>query len=61
MMTLMTFVFEHWFFSGLVLVALYIVSCSIWRIGPTEVGLAAPAMKWVTAASVAAQPRQEKK
>ena len=57
----LTFVFEHWFFSGLVLVALYIVSCSISRIGPAKAGMAATAMKWVTAASVEAQPRQEKK
>ncbi|MBI1750343.1 MAG: hypothetical protein HY234_00575 [Acidobacteria bacterium] len=35
----LTFVFEHWFLSGLVLVALYTVFRSIWRIGPTEVGL----------------------
>lgn len=39
MMTVMTFVFEHWFFSGLVLVFLYVAFYSIWRIGPTEVGL----------------------
>ena len=61
MLEWLTFVFEHWFFSGLVLVALYIVSCSIWRIGPTEVGLAVPALNRITAASAEAQPRQEKK
>ncbi len=39
MMTWMMFAMEHWFLSGLVLVVLYCVACSIWRIGPTEVGL----------------------
>ena len=61
MLEWMTFVFEHWFFSGLVLVALYIVSCSIWRIGPTKFGLPAVAMNRITAVTAEAQPRREKK
>jgi precorrin isomerase len=32
-------IFEHWLVSGLVLVVIYAALRSIWRIGPTEVGL----------------------
>ncbi len=60
MLEWVTFVFEHWFFSGLVLLALYIVSCSIWRIGPMQVGLPATATNRVAGASAEAQPRREK-
>lgn len=61
MLEWVTFVFEHWFFSGLVLLALYIVFFSRRRSGPTEFGLPATAMNRITAASAEAQPRQEKK
>lgn len=61
MMTWLTFAMEHWFLSGLVLLVLYSVSRSIWRIAPVEVDPAASAMKWIAAVSAETQPRQEKK